>query len=187
MPLSFGLSALRSAICRARLACFDFLEQDAATPTLKSVVALLKLGDWDPDVFYKFRDTILNQVCLRAARRSSVLTSARIISIIGQRRVLWVRWNLFFETALYFHDQTGTTVEWFKIRLSLGCLLPAVSRCTLVCARSVDNALRLASPPVNNVGVNRGDEAEERSLPRDPARMEQLLHAGQGQGTLWLG
>lgn len=36
--------------------------QDAATPTLKSVVALLKLGDWDPDVFYKFRDTILNQV-----------------------------------------------------------------------------------------------------------------------------
>ena len=40
-----------------------FVEQDAATPTLKSVVALLKLGDWDPDVFYKFRDTILNQVC----------------------------------------------------------------------------------------------------------------------------
>ena len=31
-------------------------------PTLKAVVALLKLGDWDPDVFYKFRDTILNQV-----------------------------------------------------------------------------------------------------------------------------
>lgn len=25
-------------------------------------MALLKLGDWDPDVFYKFRDTILNQV-----------------------------------------------------------------------------------------------------------------------------
>lgn len=37
-------------------------QQDAATPTLKSVVALLKLADWDPDVFYKFRDTILNQV-----------------------------------------------------------------------------------------------------------------------------
>lgn len=41
---------------------FSILLQDAATPTLKSVVALLKLGDWDPDVFYKFRDTILNQV-----------------------------------------------------------------------------------------------------------------------------
>lgn len=40
--------------------------QDAATPTLKSVVALLKLGDWDPDVFYKFRDTILNQVFIFA-------------------------------------------------------------------------------------------------------------------------
>ncbi|CAM9967119.1 unnamed protein product [Pylaiella littoralis] len=38
------------------------MKEDAATPTLKSVVALLKLGDWDPDVFYKFRDTILNQV-----------------------------------------------------------------------------------------------------------------------------
>jgi len=25
-------------------------------------VALLKLSDWDPDVFYKFRDVILNQV-----------------------------------------------------------------------------------------------------------------------------
>lgn len=25
-------------------------------------MALLKLGDWDPDVFYKFRDIILNQV-----------------------------------------------------------------------------------------------------------------------------
>ena len=38
------------------------LKEDATTPTLKAVVALLKLGDWDPDVFYKFRDTILNQV-----------------------------------------------------------------------------------------------------------------------------
>ena len=26
------------------------------------LVALLKLGQWDPDVFYKFRDTILDQV-----------------------------------------------------------------------------------------------------------------------------
>jgi hypothetical protein len=38
------------------------LKEDSPNPSLKSVVALLKLGDWDPDVFYKFRDTILNQV-----------------------------------------------------------------------------------------------------------------------------
>lgn len=43
-------------------------KQDAATPTLKSVVALLKLGDWDPDVFYKFRDIILNQVYMHQAK-----------------------------------------------------------------------------------------------------------------------
>lgn len=49
---------------------FHWVPQDAATPTLKSVVALLKLGDWDPDVFYKFRDTILNQV--RVASRDLI-------------------------------------------------------------------------------------------------------------------
>ena len=38
------------------------MKEDSPNPTLKAVVALLKLGDWDPDVFYKFRDTILNQV-----------------------------------------------------------------------------------------------------------------------------
>lgn len=38
------------------------LKEDAPSPSLKSVVALLKLGDWDSDVFYKFRDTILSQV-----------------------------------------------------------------------------------------------------------------------------
>ncbi|CAN0255733.1 unnamed protein product, partial [Phaeothamnion confervicola] len=38
------------------------LKDDAPSPALKSVVALLKLGDWDPDVFYKFRDPILNHV-----------------------------------------------------------------------------------------------------------------------------
>jgi len=39
------------------------LKEDSPNPSLKSVVALLKLGDWDPDVFYKFRDVILNSVC----------------------------------------------------------------------------------------------------------------------------
>ncbi len=38
------------------------MKEDSPNPTLKAVLALLKLGDWDPDVFYKFRDTILNQV-----------------------------------------------------------------------------------------------------------------------------
>eukprot|EP00611_Tribonema_gayanum_P006156 TRINITY_DN15453_c0_g1_i2.p1 TRINITY_DN15453_c0_g1~~TRINITY_DN15453_c0_g1_i2.p1 ORF type:complete len:728 (-),score=271.29 TRINITY_DN15453_c0_g1_i2:407-2533(-) len=38
------------------------LKEDAPSPSLRTVVALLKLGDWDPDVFYKFRDVILNQV-----------------------------------------------------------------------------------------------------------------------------
>jgi len=38
------------------------LKEDTPSPTLRSVVALLKLGDWDPDVFYKFRDVILNQI-----------------------------------------------------------------------------------------------------------------------------
>lgn len=37
------------------------LKDDAPTPALRTVVALLKLSDWDPDVFYKFRDVILNQ------------------------------------------------------------------------------------------------------------------------------
>lgn len=38
------------------------LKEDCPNPTLKSVVSLLKLGDWDPDVFFKFRDTVLNQI-----------------------------------------------------------------------------------------------------------------------------
>jgi len=38
------------------------LKEDSPAPPLKAVMALLKLGDWDPDVFYKFRDVILNQV-----------------------------------------------------------------------------------------------------------------------------
>lgn len=38
------------------------LKEDAPNPPLKSIVSLLKLGDWDPDVFFKFRDAILNQI-----------------------------------------------------------------------------------------------------------------------------
>ena len=37
------------------------IKEDSQQPTLKGIVALLKLGHWDPDVFYKFRDVILNQ------------------------------------------------------------------------------------------------------------------------------
>lgn len=36
------------------------LKEDMSNPPLRTVVSLLKLGDWDPDVFFKFRDTILN-------------------------------------------------------------------------------------------------------------------------------
>jgi tetratricopeptide (TPR) repeat protein len=36
------------------------LKEDTEQPPLRAVVALLKLGDWDPDVFFKFRDLILN-------------------------------------------------------------------------------------------------------------------------------
>ncbi|KAJ1440604.1 hypothetical protein B484DRAFT_391199 [Ochromonadaceae sp. CCMP2298] len=35
------------------------LKEDLPNPPLRTVVAMLKLGDWDPDVFFKFRDTIL--------------------------------------------------------------------------------------------------------------------------------
>lgn len=62
--------ALRAAFYNAvdRFGPNDFfvmqkcMKEDSPNPTLKAVLALLKLGDWDPDVFYKFRDTILNQV-----------------------------------------------------------------------------------------------------------------------------
>ena len=37
------------------------MKEDYPNPPLRSVVSLLKLGDWDPDVFFKFRDLILNQ------------------------------------------------------------------------------------------------------------------------------
>lgn len=35
------------------------LKEDVTSAPLRTVVAVLKLGDWDPDVFFKFRDTIL--------------------------------------------------------------------------------------------------------------------------------
>lgn len=38
------------------------IKEDTQRPALKAVVALLKLSNWDPDVFYKFRDVILQQV-----------------------------------------------------------------------------------------------------------------------------
>ena len=38
------------------------LKEDSPNPPLKSVVSLLKLGDWDPDVFFKFRDAVLTQI-----------------------------------------------------------------------------------------------------------------------------
>jgi tetratricopeptide (TPR) repeat protein len=37
------------------------IKEDSKTPSLKSVLALLKLSLWDPDVFYKFREVLLDQ------------------------------------------------------------------------------------------------------------------------------
>jgi tetratricopeptide (TPR) repeat protein len=37
------------------------MKEDTPNPPLRAIVALLKLGDYDPDVFFKFRDSILNQ------------------------------------------------------------------------------------------------------------------------------
>lgn len=36
------------------------IREDLTNPPLRTVIALLKLADWDPDVFFKFRDIILN-------------------------------------------------------------------------------------------------------------------------------
>ena len=37
------------------------LKEDLANPPLRTVASILKLSDWDPDVFFKFRDTLLAQ------------------------------------------------------------------------------------------------------------------------------
>lgn len=36
------------------------LKEDMSGAPLRTIVSLLKLGDWEPDVFFKFRDAILN-------------------------------------------------------------------------------------------------------------------------------
>ncbi|KAJ0395640.1 hypothetical protein P43SY_003296 [Pythium insidiosum] len=36
------------------------LKEDTKAPSLKAVLALLKLSGWDPDTFYKFRDVLLD-------------------------------------------------------------------------------------------------------------------------------
>lgn len=38
------------------------IKEDMTSPPLRTVIALLKLSDWDTDVFFKFRDQILNQL-----------------------------------------------------------------------------------------------------------------------------
>jgi tetratricopeptide (TPR) repeat protein len=37
------------------------LKEDVSNPPLRTVISILKLSDWDPDVFFKFRDIILTQ------------------------------------------------------------------------------------------------------------------------------
>ena len=36
------------------------LKEDMPSPPLRTVLSMLKLSDWDPDIFFKFRDSILN-------------------------------------------------------------------------------------------------------------------------------
>ncbi|GMF30160.1 unnamed protein product [Phytophthora fragariaefolia] len=43
-------------------------KEDAKAPSLKAVLALMKLSGWDPDVFYKFRDVLLDQSPTAAAK-----------------------------------------------------------------------------------------------------------------------
>jgi len=38
------------------------IKEDITNPPLRTVLSLLKLSDWDTDVFFKFRDQILNQL-----------------------------------------------------------------------------------------------------------------------------
>jgi hypothetical protein len=35
------------------------LKEDMSSPPLRTIISLLKLSDWDPDIFFKFRDAIL--------------------------------------------------------------------------------------------------------------------------------
>ena len=43
------------------------MKEDAPTPSLKAVVALLKLSDHDPDVFYKVSEKIPELRCKEPA------------------------------------------------------------------------------------------------------------------------
>ncbi|CAH0476847.1 unnamed protein product [Peronospora belbahrii] len=43
-------------------------KEDAQVPNLKTVLSLMRLSGWDPDVFYKFRDVLLNQSPTAAAK-----------------------------------------------------------------------------------------------------------------------
>jgi hypothetical protein len=36
-------------------------KEECSSPSLRTVVSMLKLSDWDPDVFFKFRDVVLAQ------------------------------------------------------------------------------------------------------------------------------
>lgn len=39
-----------------------YTKEDTKAPSLKAILALMKLSEWDPDVFYKFRDVLLDQL-----------------------------------------------------------------------------------------------------------------------------
>jgi hypothetical protein len=59
----FQFDTLVSVLLVILLLCnfCKYSTQDLSNPPLRTVAAILKLSDWDPDVFFKFRDTLLSQ------------------------------------------------------------------------------------------------------------------------------
>ena len=58
-----------------------------AEQSLKSIMALLKLSDWDPDLMFKFKDAILDKVSL-----TRHITATSINDVTDTPSHLWTRW-----------------------------------------------------------------------------------------------
>jgi tetratricopeptide (TPR) repeat protein len=97
------------------------LKEDLANPPLRTVIAMLKLGDWDPDVFFKFRDQILihaptcgqklrNDLCRGIPRVWSnyyIMDSDKDIAFEIGRFYYGIR---DYENALWFYQESTKTV-----------------------------------------------------------------------------
>jgi len=97
------------------------LKEDLTNPPLRTVVAMLKLGDWDPDVFFKFRDTILmhaptcgqklrNDLCRGIPRvwaNYYILDTDKDIAFEIGRFYYGIK---DYENALFFYKESTSTV-----------------------------------------------------------------------------